>query len=125
MKKIISIIIGVLILAGLGFWYIQNQDAKSAEAINNLQAPAEQATASTNVYTLAQVAEHSTANNCWMVINGKVLNVSAFVNSHPGGNVILQACGKDGTDMFNQVRQHAKASVEALKNKFTIGSLTE
>jgi cytochrome b involved in lipid metabolism len=104
---------------------MQNEDLKAAEAINMMPTPAEQATADTNTYTLAQVAEHATAENCWLAIDGKVLNVSAFVGNHPGGDVIVQGCGKDATEMFTKVRQHSKTSVQAMKEKFIIGTLAQ
>ncbi len=46
------------------------------------------------------VAEHSTAENCWMVINNNVYNLTSYVSSHPGGKAIAEGCGKDATQLF-------------------------
>ncbi len=56
------------------------------------------------VYSLAEVAEHATATDCWLVIEDQVYDVTAFIESqqHPGGEAILQGCGTDATAIFNQ-----------------------
>jgi hypothetical protein len=41
-------------------------------------------------YTLADVAKHNSATDCWMVINDKVYDVTSFIDEHPGGDVILE-----------------------------------
>lgn len=52
-------------------------------------------------YTMAQVAKHNTATDCWTVVNKKVYNVTGWVNKHPGGSRVITAmCGRDGTAMF-------------------------
>jgi cytochrome b involved in lipid metabolism len=54
-------------------------------------------------YTLADVAKHSTEQDCWMVISGKVYDVTAYIPMHPGGgNRMAVGCGKDATSYFNQ-----------------------
>jgi cytochrome b involved in lipid metabolism len=123
-NKILAIIALVVVVAGGAFWYMQNEDAEIAKTINTMPAPVEQVSINTNSYTLAQVAEHSTQDNCWIAIEGKVYNVTSFISGHPGGNKILQGCGKDATDLFNKIKGHAKSSVQALKEKFVIGTLT-
>ena len=53
-------------------------------------------------FTLAQVAEHSTATNCYSVINGSVYNLTSFVSKHPGGqSAIKSMCGVEGTAAFS------------------------
>lgn len=56
------------------------------------------------VFSLADVAEHNTPKDCWLVIGGKVYDVTKFLDDHPGGDeVLLQATGKDATDDFEDV----------------------
>ncbi|KAG8484370.1 hypothetical protein CXB51_023932 [Gossypium anomalum] len=58
----------------------------------------------TRVFTLAQVSEHNTPKDCWLIINGKVYDVTKFLEDHPGGDeVLLSATGKDATDDFEDV----------------------
>lgn len=47
----------------------------------------------------SEVAKHSTAADCWMIISGKVYNVSSF-SAHPGGDVYVPFCGRDATQAF-------------------------
>jgi hypothetical protein len=52
--------------------------------------------------TVAQVATHKTASDCWSIINKKVYNLTSYVSSHPGGTAVISAiCGKDGTSAFS------------------------
>ena len=52
-------------------------------------------------YTIADVAEHNTVDDCWVIVNDTVHDVSTFAQSgkHPGGD-ISGACGTDATEMF-------------------------
>lgn len=119
-KKIILVILVVIVLVGGGFVYM---DRKMAAEIAALPAPAESVNKATNLYTFSEIAMHNTRADCWMSIGDKVYNVTSFIDLHAGGEVILSGCGTDATAMFASVREHAKASVDALKSKFEIGSL--
>lgn len=39
--------------------------------------------------TLTQVSEHAKKSDCWMAHNGKVYDVTAFLDDHPGGPEIM------------------------------------
>jgi len=55
-------------------------------------------------YALSEVAKHTTKEDCWVVVNGQVLNVTKFLPDHPGGELaILTFAGKDATEEFNMV----------------------
>ena len=59
------------------------------------------AAADVKVYTYAEVAEHNTFEDCWMVIENKVMDVTKFLDEHPGGDeVMMSVAGQDGTDEF-------------------------
>lgn len=61
---------------------------------------AEAKQASQSSLTMAEIARHSTANDCWMVIGGSVYDLSSFTN-HPGGSTYVPYCGTDATVAFN------------------------
>lgn len=64
-------------------------------------ASASPETTNVSSYSLAEVAKHATATDCWMAIEGNVYDVTTFIPTHPGGQAILQGCGKDATQLFN------------------------
>jgi len=96
MKKIIFILIGLLALsAALGLIIL-----KSRRSAGDTLSPTTLA-AETKTYTIEGIANHSTRNDCWMAIDGKVYDVTNYIPMHPGGAMILQGCGKDASNLFN------------------------
>lgn len=52
-------------------------------------------------YTLEDVAKHNSEKDCWVVVDGQVLDVTKFLPDHPGGKkAILIYSGKDATAEF-------------------------
>ncbi|CAO3609589.1 unnamed protein product [Mucor hiemalis] len=57
-------------------------------------------------YTLDDVAKHNKPDDCWVVVNGEVLDVSDFLADHPGGKkAILIYAGRDATEEFNMMHK--------------------
>ena len=53
------------------------------------------------VLTRSEVAKHTTINNCWVIINDNVYDVTEFLKKHPGGaKIILAHAGRDATEAF-------------------------
>ncbi|ANB15509.1 Cyb5p [Sugiyamaella lignohabitans] len=68
--------------------------------------------------SLAEVSKHTKQDDMWVVINGKVYDVSKFVDEHPGGEeVISDVAGKDCTREFEDVG-HSEDAVEILERLF-------
>eukprot|EP00494_Astrolonche_serrata_P034629 UN34898 len=54
--------------------------------------------------TLEEVSKHNTKDDCWLIIAGKVYDVTKFLEDHPGGDdVLLSSTAKDATDDFEDV----------------------
>lgn len=51
-------------------------------------------------YSLEDVARHSSKNDCWTAIDGNVYDLTRFIGNHPGGERILEICGKEGSEAF-------------------------
>ncbi|EER09736.1 nitrate reductase, putative, partial [Perkinsus marinus ATCC 50983] len=41
--------------------------------------------------TMEEVARHGTPNDCWIVVNGEVLDVTDYIKEHPGGELSITA----------------------------------
>eukprot|EP00761_Pharyngomonas_kirbyi_P011953 gb/GECH01011979.1/.p1 GENE.gb/GECH01011979.1/~~gb/GECH01011979.1/.p1 ORF type:complete len:308 (+),score=102.60 gb/GECH01011979.1/:1-924(+) len=74
-------------------------------------------------YSMDEVKKHNKRDDCWLVINQHVYDVSDFVDEHPGGDAILKNAGDDSTEGFNGP-QHDESANETLKNYY-IGDLDE
>ena len=75
----------------------------------------------TGPFTVAQVAEHKTRDDAWLIIDGKVYDVTDFVDDHPGGDSILDNAGADSSAGFHG-DQHPETVAEAVE-EFYIGEL--
>ncbi|KAB8240846.1 FMN-dependent dehydrogenase-domain-containing protein [Aspergillus flavus] len=68
------------------------------------------------------VAHHNKENSCWVVLYGKVYDVTHFLSSHPGGaQAILRVSGRDATDDFDPI--HPPETMDSIQSA-RIGSLS-
>ncbi|KAH9441218.1 hypothetical protein MJO29_015592 [Puccinia striiformis f. sp. tritici] len=69
-----------------------------------------------------ELSEHKTKEDCWSSFNGKVYNMTAYLNYHPGGvRELMRVAGKDGTELF--MKTHAWISVDAMLDTCLVGFL--
>jgi len=72
------------------------------------------------VYSMQEVAKHTSNTDCWVVLHGRVLNVTNFLKDHPGGELaILTFGGKDASDEFDMI--HPPDVVEKYAPDVVIG----
>lgn len=73
-------------------------------------------------HTLEEVSAHNTQEDCWLVVDGTVADMTSFFGKHPGGDEnLLKGCGKDATEMFHSVDKHDPKGLK----KFAVGTLAE
>ena len=132
MNKLYRFLFGALgvILLGSGIIALtanSNSTTNTTTSAQNISTTTKQTTATTSTsYTLADVSQHSSSSDCWMVIEGNVYDVSSYISQHPGRDSILQGCGIDATDLFTGKSRlgklHSSAARALLKN-LLIGTL--
>lgn len=63
------------------------------------------------ILNMAEIEKHNKQLDCWMLINGKVYDITSYFGSHPGGNAnMLATCGKDATDAYKTQDPYATSS---------------
>lgn len=51
-----------------------------------------------------EVGKHNQKSDCWVIVHGKVYDVTSFLDQHPGGSaIILKYAGKDATKAFDPI----------------------
>jgi cytochrome-b5 reductase len=74
------------------------------------------------LYTLEDVKKHSTDKDAWIVINGKIYDVTKYLDYHPGGKEkLMLGVGKDGTALYN--KYHPWVNANFLLEKYLVGFL--
>jgi len=65
-------------------------------------------------------------NDCWVIVNGEVLDATSFLNEHPGGRgAILLFAGRDASSEFNMLHKPdviAKYAPQCVIGKLLINS---
>jgi cytochrome b involved in lipid metabolism len=71
-------------------------------------------------FTLEEVAEHCTVEDCWLVAHGVVYDVTSFLAQHPAGvAAIMRHAGKESSEDF---QFHSK-SAQQLWREYKVGNL--
>jgi len=91
-----------------------------------LPAPQVQAQDELPVITLEELAAHAGVDDCWMAIEGKVYDFSAYVPMHPAPPAIMADwCGKEATEGMRTKgygRDHSPAAW-AMMDPYLVGTL--
>ncbi|NXX32142.1 CYB5B protein, partial [Nicator chloris] len=67
---------------------------------------------------LEEVAKRNSSREAWLVIHGRVYDVTRFLAEHPGGEeVLLEQAGRDATESFEDVG-HSTDAREMLKQYY-------
>jgi cytochrome b involved in lipid metabolism len=94
--------------------------------LNSTTSPVKNVSTTTPSLTMSELAKHNSSKNCWLLISGKIYDVTSFINQHPGGaNEILKNCGTDATVAFATRGGTGTHSARAysMLSKYFIGNL--
>ena len=92
----------------------------SAEQWREVKAPT--TAGKDQIISLAEVAQHKDYDDCWLVVDDKVYDVSKFMEDHPGGpKPLVLYGGKDATEEFTMI--HHPDIIKAYGELYRIGIL--
>ena len=128
MSKTIIIAVILILLASVGSYFLiqsqtTNTDTELGDFDNTKQVDTITSTNETDVYTLEEVAQHNSRDNCWMIIDDKVYDVTSYMSRHPGGDEILRGCGNDATALFQNNSEYSRGRAEIDLQRLEVGRL--
>lgn len=72
--------------------------------------------------TIEEVAKHRKMGNCWTIYQGRVYDITLYVEFHPGGKgEIMKGAGKDCTELYDKI--HPWVNAEGLLGRLCLGKL--
>jgi cytochrome b involved in lipid metabolism len=141
MKKLVTIslfifwAVVVAILVASLVYYQGNK--KTNSYISSVKSPVPTSTGTVNgnpaasstlILNMVEISKHNSINDCWLLINNKVYDVTSFVSSHPGGpDTIALHCGQEATQAYNTKdigRPHSNQATNMLQNYY-VGDLVK
>ncbi|XP_050203920.1 cytochrome b5-like [Mercurialis annua] len=74
------------------------------------------------LYSFDDLLKHKDRDDCWLLIHGKIYDVTSFMEEHPGGDeVLLAATEKDATDDYEDIGHSEEA--KEMMDKYCIGDM--
>eukprot|EP00299_Pterocystis_sp_00344_P013656 c6711_g1_i1.p1 GENE.c6711_g1_i1~~c6711_g1_i1.p1 ORF type:complete len:407 (+),score=82.51 c6711_g1_i1:59-1222(+) len=87
-----------------------------SENLSGLSAPSKH-------LTMAEVAKHNHRDDAWMILQGRVYNITPYLKFHPGSiEELMRGAGRDATAMFNEY--HPWVNHSAMLEKCLVGFLS-
>lgn len=135
---IFGIVVTAILVAGLVFY----QDNKNNQTTGSQTGSLTKNTINkiissgkTIVLDNKEVALHNKQSDCWMLISGKVYNITSYFGSHPGGSGVMAAtCGTDATSAYmtkdpyatsSRTRSAHSSNAKNLLNDYYIGDFNQ
>ena len=120
---------------------ISPKNPANNSAITNIQEPVINSPVVTQpvleniTLNTTEISKHNKSSDCWLLISGKIYNITSFFGSHPGGNGVMAAtCGTDATAAYNTKDPNATSSngrsshssnASNMLNAYFIGNLNQ
>ena len=105
-------------------YYIGDVDGSVGKPLVQEPAPVEEPVLVT--LTIDEISKHNNENDCWLLIDSKVYDVTQYIPFHPGGkNRIIRECGGEATNAFDTrggTGSHS-SNARSLLNNFLLGDL--
>ena len=115
--SIIVVTIGIIALGYIGYQYFFDTDEPEEISVSQIaEAP--------EAVTMEQVAQRSSVDDCWVVIDDIVYDLAEFIAEHPGGETnVINTCGSDASEVFaTEVGPHDEGNLQRLE-QYVVGKL--
>ena len=76
--------------------------------------------------SMEEISDHNKQTDCWILISGKVYNITSYFGSHPGGSQVMAlTCGKDATAAYYTQDPYATTASSKSRHSSRAQSLLE
>lgn len=123
---VVAIILSCIVGFILSFAFKSSESQSSKRGTNSKPLPSNKTmnkVKSSGPFTLEEVAKHNTREDCWIIVDDFVYDVTDYVDEHPGGDSILNNAGADSSLGFHGP-QHPVSVADVLV-LYKIGSLVK
>jgi cytochrome b involved in lipid metabolism/uncharacterized membrane protein len=133
LQQVVTVIVPILATVSLVLTFLVGHSGAEATWKNRIaqtqlpaledSAPSASAPAGMINLSTSEIKKHNSKTDCWSIVNGKVYNLTSYVQKHPGGNaVIANICGKDGTSSFTN-QHNTQSKPNSVLSGFLLGSV--
>ncbi len=101
---VVAILLGGLFLTkqNLGNSIVSTSTPASSKPVSSPATTPIEVSPGAKTISLALVAKHNTASDCWQAISGNVYDFTPFLNQHPAGaETMIPYCGQDATTAYD------------------------
>ncbi|KAF8829255.1 hypothetical protein HHX47_DHR3000950 [Lentinula edodes] len=75
------------------------------------------------IFVAQTISEHASRDSCWIIVHGKVYDVTEFLDEHPGGSkIILKYAGNDATEAYEPIHP-PNAIIDNLSSEKHLGDV--
>lgn len=121
MKKLSTIslfifwaVVTAILVAGLVFYQGSKSSNSTGSKIDTLtqeKINKSKTSGQTLILNMTEIAKHNKSTDCWMLISGKVYDITSYFGTHPGGNrTMAPTCGTDATAAYATRDPYATSS---------------
>ena len=126
-ETVARLILIAALISGVIFAGCVEEDETTSPVPTEQQDTTTPQTGEQNTFSLEEVAQHNSAQDCWIVVRGKVYNVTTIpCHGGGGGPLILDRCGTDATELWETKpvtgEPHSQSAQDIL-DEYYIGDL--
>lgn len=109
-SMLLFVVIGLLVLC-VAIYVRQRRkshDGSAGGPCRESQPPSQCDQRKARTFSVAQVESHNTLESLWLIVKGRVYDLTEYVALHPGGESIFRNGGKDSTAGFSGSQHPAR-----------------